>query len=91
MAKARLIAYFSGAVQGVGFRYTTVWEAKGFVVCGYVKNLPDGRVEVVAEGARQELARFLARIKEVFGRHIRNAQASYEVATGEFDGFDIRY
>ena len=49
--------YYSGNVQGVGFRYTVKSIATGFEVTGAVRNLPDGRVELLAEGAPPELAR----------------------------------
>lgn len=87
----RLTAYFSGTVQGVGFRYTTVWESKRFDVTGYVKNLRDGRVELVAEGERPELLRFFERIQSRFKSHVRDVEHVLETPTGEFDGFDIRY
>ena len=51
---------FSGMVQGVGFRYQTERVAQAFDVTGYVRNTPDGRVEVVAEGQPGEVQRFLA-------------------------------
>ena len=50
---------YTGHVQGVGFRYTTHSIARSHNVAGYVRNLPDGRVELVAEGNRQELDAFL--------------------------------
>lgn len=50
--------FYSGTVQGVGFRYTAKAVAAGFEVTGTVRNLPDGRVELIAEGARSELEAF---------------------------------
>ena len=51
---------YSGQVQGVGFRYTAKTVAAGFEIAGIVRNLPDGRVELIAEGAREELEAFRA-------------------------------
>lgn len=51
--------FFTGHVQGVGFRYQVVSIAKGFEITGYVKNLNDGRVELLAEGEEAEVMAFL--------------------------------
>ncbi len=64
MATARVHLVVSGLVQGVYFRYSTVEEATLLGVCGWVRNLPDGRVEVEAEGERaalESLVRFCRR------------------------------
>jgi len=53
-----------GQVQGVGYRYFALREAQILGVCGFAKNLPDGRVEVVAEGADEALSAFEARLRE---------------------------
>ena len=55
---------FSGKVQGVGFRYQTKEIALGFDVVGWVKNLPDGNVELQVMGDEEEVADFLAEIVE---------------------------
>lgn len=85
----RRTVYFSGNVQGVGFRYTTQHTACDFHVTGYVRNLPDGRVEVVAEGEARELDQFIARIENMMNRQIREAKSSDSPATGEFVSFRI--
>ncbi len=90
-SKIRLHAVFRGAVQGVGFRYTAVWESRAFDVTGCVKNLPDGSVELVAEGRRDEVQKFLERIQTVFKRNVRGMSSDWEPPTGEFDGFAIGY
>lgn len=61
---------FSGHVQGVGFRYTTRRIAQDFAVKGFVKNLDDGRVQVVAEGTRGELTAFVRQIEHALRVHI---------------------
>jgi len=86
----RLTAYFSGRVQGVGFRYTTTRVAERFAVSGYVQNLDDGRVKLVAEGDRKELDAFLADVQAAMGRNIRSTDSDRGEATGEFDGFGVR-
>jgi acylphosphatase len=83
--------HFDGHVQGVGFRYTTTAIARSFAVAGFVRNLADGRVEVVAEGERQELDAFLAEIRRRLGEYIRGTQTALASATGEFDGFGVRF
>ena len=62
-SRQRLKIFYSGRVQGVGFRYTAKTVAAGFEIAGTVRNLPDGRVELVAEGAREELEAFRAAIR----------------------------
>jgi acylphosphatase len=87
----RRTVYYKGHVQGVGFRYTTHAIARGHKVTGYVCNLPDGRVEVVAESERPELDAFLSKVRERFFNYIRDERCDEGPATGEFDSFDIRH
>jgi acylphosphatase len=82
--------FYSGHVQGVGFRYTARSVAAGFEVTGTVRNLPDGRVELVAEGPKGELEAFQRAIREAGLEHfIRNEDVDWSAATGEFRGFEI--
>jgi len=82
--------YFSGHVQGVGFRYTVKSVAAGFEVVGIVRNLIDGRVELVGEGLKEELESFRNAIREAGMEHfIRNEEINWGEATGEFRGFEI--
>ena len=86
----RLHLYFSGHVQGVGFRYSVKQLSLEFDVTGWVKNLPDGRVELVAEGERNELETFQAAIPDAgLRRFIRDTQSHWSEGTGEFRGFEI--
>jgi acylphosphatase len=86
----RMHIYYSGKVQGVGFRYTTKDVATGYEVTGIVRNLADGRVELMAEGAREELEVFQQGIRESgLGRLISNERVTWEEARGEFRGFEI--
>ena len=82
--------FYSGSVQGVGFRYTVKSVAAGFEAAGLVRNLTDGRVELVAEGAKDELEAFRRAIRESGLEHfIRKEDAGWSEATGEFRGFEI--
>jgi len=87
----RLHVYYSGSVHGVGFRYTAERTALSLNITGWVKNLEDGRVEVVCEGEGAALNKFLDRIKDLFGGYIRDARIEPQNATGEFEGFDIKF
>ena len=89
--KVRRTVYFSGRVQGVGFRYTTCTIAQRFAVTGFVKNLPDGRVEAVVEGEPAEIEAFIAAVEADMGSHIREKVESDAPATNTFGGFDVRF
>ncbi|MDD3906324.1 MAG: acylphosphatase [Candidatus Omnitrophica bacterium] len=90
-ANKRAHLYYSGAVQGVGFRYTAERLSNSFKVSGWAKNLSDGRVEMVCEGAEPDVRAFLEKIADVFMEYIRGIDADWSEATGEFTGFDIRF
>ena len=91
MSHERRTIYFSGHVQGVGFRYTALRAAGGHEVTGYVRNLPDGRVEVVAEGAKEEIDGFLADLAERMRGYIHKTVQETSEAAGQFDGFTVRF
>lgn len=82
---------FTGTVQGVGFRYTTVTIAQRFKVAGWVRNERDGSVRCVAEGDQTELDRFVAAVKQAMNRSITSARIDQSPATGEFARFDVRH
>lgn len=86
----RLHIFYSGAVQGVGFRYSAESVASRLALSGWVSNLRDGRVECVLEGPEPELNKFTDRMSDIFGGYIRDAALDWSEATGEFSGFDIR-
>jgi len=82
--------YYSGSVQGVGFRYTVRATAAGFDVAGVVRNLPDGRVELVVEGQKPELEAFRQAIRDSGLEHfIRDERVTWAEAQNEFRGFEI--
>lgn len=80
---------FSGRVQGVGFRYTVRATAARFIVTGYVRNLADGRVELVAEGTAAELDRFQEAVADTMRGYIRDTTTTECQAAGEFTSFTI--
>ena len=82
--------FYEGRVQGVGFRYGTRRVAAGFDVAGYVRNLPDGRVELVASGEPGEVDEFLQawRDSELAG-HIEAEAAAEIVPSSRCKGFTI--
>jgi acylphosphatase len=81
---------YSGHVQGVGFRYTARAVAAGFEVCGTVRNLPDGRVELIAEGLRDELDAFRRAVREAgLESVIRSEDVKWSEAAGGLRGFEI--
>ncbi len=90
MKRCRMHIFYSGRVQGVGFRYTTKTVAAGFEVTGTVRNLPDGRVELIAEGARTELEAFRLAIRDAgLSGLIRDEQAAWSDAQNALHGFEI--
>ncbi|MDA1048977.1 MAG: acylphosphatase [Planctomycetota bacterium] len=83
--------YYSGHVQGVGFRYTTQQIARGFDVTGFVQNLSDGRVQLVVESETAEMKRFLNEIADRLGEYINDVKVTELAPSGEFTGFSIRH
>ncbi|MBN3033003.1 MAG: acylphosphatase [Candidatus Saganbacteria bacterium] len=90
MAEKRLAVIFSGTVQGVGFRFTAERFANDYGVKGYVRNLPNGNVELVAEAEEKTLRDFLRAIVEELGNVIDKYSADWLPPTGEFKRFEIR-
>lgn len=89
----RYTVHFSGHVQGVGFRYAAARLARSLAVAGYVQNLPDRRVLLVAEGEQGVLDELLAAILEQFQGYVRGHTIDRSPATGEFapGSFVIRH
>ena len=82
--------FYSGQVQGVGFRYTAKTVAAGFEVTGSVRNLPDGRVELIAEGRRDELEAFRSAIRDAgLSGLIRDEAVAWGDAQNALQGFEI--
>ena len=90
MGRGRMQIFYSGHVQGVGFRYTVKRVAAGFELAGTVRNLSDGRVELVAEGDVMELKAFQQAIRdEGLAHFIRDEQIEWSEAQGGSRGFEI--
>jgi len=88
--RCRMEIFYSGRVQGVGFRYLTKSTAAGFEIAGTVRNLSDGRVELIAEGAREELENFRAAIRDSgLKMFIRDEAVTWSEARSEFKSFEI--
>jgi acylphosphatase len=81
---------FSGDVQGVGFRFTAQRIARGYDVAGYVRNLPDGTVELVAEGEAGEVGRFLDAVSARMAGYIQD-RTVHDEPPGGFADFVIRH
>ncbi len=91
IANKRLHAYYYGSVQGIGFRYTAERIANSSKLTGWVRNLSDGRVEVMIEGGEPEIGLFLRKINDIFKGYTRDVETEWDEATGEFSEFDIRF
>jgi len=92
MPRERRRVVFSGRVQGVGFRFTCRSLARGFDVAGFVRNLADGRVELVAEGEPSELDAFLQAIHREMDGYIRGVATDWEPpGPHPLTDFSIRY
>jgi acylphosphatase len=88
--RQRLKIFYSGRVQGVGFRHAARTVAAGFEITGIVRNLPDGRVELTAEGLRAELEAFRDAIRGAgLAGFIHNEDVNWGDAQKEFRGFEI--
>ena len=85
----RRTVFYAGRVQGVGFRWTTHRIAQSHTVTGFVRNLADGRVQVVTEGLPEELDRFFAAVEQAMAGKIASTQSSRSATTGEYTEFSI--
>ncbi len=87
----RRTAYFSGRVQGVGFRYTACDVARRFRVTGRVRNLRDGRVELIAEGERQEVESFVDAVREAMHGFVWDVSTVDSPAQSKFSDFSVGF
>jgi acylphosphatase len=91
LEQQRREVYYSGRVQGVGFRFTVRAVAGRFAVSGFVRNLPDGQVHLVVEGSTGEIDLFLGAIQAEMRHYIAATQQTVSPATGRFNAFEIRH
>ena len=90
--KKQLHVFWSGRVQGVGFRYTTESVGLELGLTGWVRNLPDGRVEALCEGPERSLRLFIDRMAAgPMRRYIQSAEVHWDKAAGQFDDFQVRF
>ena len=83
--------FYTGTVQGIGFRYTVQTFAQRLSLVGWVRNLPDGRVEMVAEGAEDTVEKFCQAIDAHFGGYIQHKDKTWKPSSGEFKNFQITH
>jgi acylphosphatase len=90
--KSRVQILISGQVQGVFFRSNTQEEAKKIGITGFVRNLPDGRVEAVFEGEEKEIKKMINWIKKgPETARVENIEINRQIFKGEFKDFEIKY
>ncbi len=88
--KKCLTVYFSGLVQGVGFRFTAQRIARRFEVAGYVRNQPDGKVKLAAEGEEEVLRDFVQALRESsLKSYIREVDLEWSDRLDHFQTFEI--
>jgi acylphosphatase len=85
------MVYYSGQVQGVGFRAAVREIARDFPVQGWVKNLKDGRVQLLVEGQPQDVMKFLTAVRERWKKNIDKELVEVTKPAGEYRKFTIRY
>ncbi len=91
MAEKKAIIYYSGTVQGVGFRYRTDSIARDYNLRGWVKNLPDGRVELVVQAEEDELNEFISRVEESMSGYISGRQINFSAPESKLSAFGIKF
>jgi acylphosphatase len=81
--------YYSGKVQGVGFRATTAEMARDFPVTGWVKNLDDGRVQLLVEGPEESVDKFLKKVHDRWKDNIEKEEIKKQDASRKYKSFDV--
>lgn len=82
--------FFTGHVQGVGFRYSTLQVALEYEVAGVVMNLTDGRVQIEVEGLKREVDQFILAVEERMHGHVRKTERLPARRVAQFQGFAIK-
>ena len=81
--------FYSGTVQGVGFRYTVERFAVILKLTGWVKNCSDGRVEILVEGPQEDIEKLLHQVDAHFEGYIQDKEVSFSSSDGKFKDFQI--
>jgi len=88
----QVIVHISGRVQGVGYRYFVLQLARSLNLTGYVRNLRDGRVEVIAEGEELALKSFLEELQQgPAGASAIQVETKWQETKGDFANFEVKY
>ena len=82
---------YSGTVQGVGFRFMVQRYALSLDLTGWVKNLPNGSVEILVNGPKESIEKLCKMVEEYFQGHIRNNDIQFTSSDIEFENFQIAY
>ena len=91
VASCRKHVWYSGQVQGVGFRFTARGVARRYRVTGVVRNLSDGRVEIIVEGEAAEVSEYLVAVDREMAGYIHRREVVEEQAAGEFESFAVAF
>ena len=86
----RIVRFF-GCVQGVGFRYTACRTARDYAVGGYVRNMSDGSVECVVEGAKAEIDSFIEALCQTMADYVDRKTEQSPPGSGRYRSFDVRF
>ena len=90
--KTRCHIFISGRVQGVFFRYYTQERAKSLGLTGWVRNLPDGKVEAVFEGEKEKIEKIIEWMRKGPPlAKVEKVEIDWEDFKGEFEVFEIKY
>lgn len=82
--------FFSGMVQGVGFRFTAKAVAKRYKINGWVKNTYDSRVEIIAQGKKEDIDNFVDDLKQEFSRHVLSVDIAPIEPSDDYNNFEIK-
>jgi acylphosphatase len=83
--------FYSGNVQGIGFRYIAKQLADKYRIVGWIKNTADDKVELVALGEEKILKDFLNKINQNFSGYIKDVNLQWQESAGEFKDFSVKF
>ncbi len=89
--KQQVHILFKGSVQGIGFRWTARKFAESNHLSGWVKNLPDGRVELIAQGGKDEIVNFITNLEEAMTGYVLQKDVDWQSLKHNFHDFEIRF